>query len=105
MKEKQNIDRRNFLKTVGAAGLSTALTGTTVALTGCKDKEEQPKNVEPVAKIEQQQSEFPQVTLRKLGKTGLSVPCLSLGTMFNLIDNQIILRSTLKYGVNSGVRN
>lgn len=100
MKENQNIDRRNFLKTVGVAGLGTAMAGTTGTLTGCKDKEEQTNNVKPDSKIEQQKSEFPQVGLRKLGKTGVSIPCLSLGTMFNLIDNQIILRSTLKYGVN-----
>ncbi len=102
MKEKQNaIDRRNFLKTVGAAGLGSALAGTTLALTGCRDKEEeQPDTAEPVAKIEPEQTEFPHVPQRILGKTGIKIPCLSLGTMFNLIDNQIILRSTLKYGVN-----
>jgi len=101
MKEKQNaIDRRNFLKTVGATGLGSALAGTALAFTGCKDKEEeQPDTAEPVAEIEPEQTEFPHVPQRILGKTGIKIPCLSLGTMFNLIDNQIILRSTLKYGV------
>ena len=102
MKEKQNaIDRRNFLKTVGAAGLGSALAGTTVALTGCKGKEEeQPDTVEPVAKIEPEQTEFPHVPQRILGKTGIKIPCLSFGTYQVDVDNQILLRKTLQYGVN-----
>jgi len=95
MKGKQNnIDRRNFLKTMGAAGLGSVLAG-------CKGKEEkQPDTVEAEAPERAQEPEYPQVPRRKLGKTGVEVPCLSLGTMFNLIDNQIILRNTLKWGVN-----
>ena len=102
MKEEQNIiDRRNFLKTVGAAGLGSALAGTTVALTGCKDKEEeQPDTVEPVAKIEPEKTEFPHVPQRILGKTGIKIPCLSFGTYQVDVDNQILLRKTLQYGVN-----
>ena len=102
MKGEQNrIDRRNFLKTVGAAGLGSALAGTTVALTGCKDKEEeQPDTAEPVAKIEPEQTEFPHVPQRILGKTGIKIPCLSFGTYQVDVDNQILLRKTLQHGVN-----
>ena len=84
MKEKHNkINRRNFLKAAGAAGISSVL-----ASTGQANAEEKP-----------QKSKFPQVPRRKLGKKGVEVPCLGLGTMFNLVDNQIVLRKTLEWGV------
>jgi len=84
MKEKQNaIDRRNFLKTVGAAGLGSVLAST-----------------QAVAQEKTQKAKLPQVPKRKFGKMGVELPCLALGTMFNLVDNQLILRSTLKYGAN-----
>ena len=94
MKEKQSeIDRRNFLKTIGAAGLGSVFAG-------CKGKAENdqtPSNPEAPAAAEQEK--IPQVPRRKLGKTGVEVSCLGLGTMFNLVDAQIVLRSTLKWGV------
>jgi hypothetical protein len=95
MKRKQNdIDRRNFLKTMGAAGLGSVLAG-------CKGKAEtKPDPVESETPEKAQEPQFPQVPRRKLGKTGVEVSCLGLGTMFNLVDSQIILRSTLKWGVN-----
>jgi len=96
MKEDRNeINRRDFLKTIGAAGLVPALAPVTSGIASGEEKAD--PNV--VAKTEE--PKFPQVPRRKLGKTGVKVPVMSLGTMFNLIDNQIILRSTLKWGVNS----
>ena len=90
MKEKQNkIDRRNFLKTVGAAGLGSVLTST--GANGGPNESSAAENT--------QKSGLPQVPKKKLGKTGIKVSCLGLGTMFNLVDNQIVLRNTLKYGV------
>jgi predicted aldo/keto reductase-like oxidoreductase len=82
------FDRRNFLKTVGAAGLGSVLASA---------KANSGPN-QPNAPAESQEPEFPQVPRRKLGKTGVDVPCLALGT--NRLDNQIILRSALKWGVN-----
>ncbi len=90
MKEKQNaIDRRNFLKTVGAAGL-----GSVFASTGAIGRPNESSSTEKT-----QKSDLEQIPKRKLGKTGVKVSCLGLGTMFNLVDNQIVLRNTLKYGV------
>jgi len=92
MKENRNeINRRDFLKTIGAAGLVPALAPVTTGIASAQEK------ADPNAAAKTQEPKFPQ---RKLGKTGVKVPILSLGTMFNLIDNQIILRSTLKWGVN-----
>lgn len=93
MKENRNeINRRDFLKTIGTAGLVPALASVTTGIASAQEK------ADPNAAAKTQELKFPQ---RKLGKTGVKVPVLSLGTMFNLIDNQIILRSTLKWGVNS----
>jgi len=91
MKEKQNtIGRRNFLKTVGAAGLSSVLASTGAAAdqneANTEDKTQKPK--------------YPQVPKRKLGKTGIKVPCLALGAgALNAVENQIILRKTLQWGI------
>ena len=89
MKEKHNkINRRNFLKTIGAAGVGSVLAS---AETNAAD---------PNAPTKTEESKLPQVPRQKLGKTGVEVSCLALGTMFNLVDNQIILRKTLDWGVN-----
>jgi len=88
MKEEQNtIDRRNFLKTIGAAGLSSVWASTeTIAGPNQSNAEEKPK--------------YPQVPRRKLGKTKVKIPSLSLGTYQVDVENQILLRKTLQYGVN-----
>ena len=90
MKNKfDKIDRRNFLKTMGAAGLGSVLASSKAAA--------EPNEPNAVKKAE---PEYPQVPRRKLGKTGVDVPCLSFGAMFNIVDNQIVLQNTLKWGVN-----
>ena len=88
MNEKQNtINRRNFLKAAGAAGLSSVLTSKgAIAAPNQSNAEEKPK--------------YTQVPRRKLGKTKVMIPCLSLGTYQVDVDNQILLRKTLQYGVN-----
>jgi predicted aldo/keto reductase-like oxidoreductase len=91
MEEKQNtIDRRNFLKTISAAGLSSVLVSTG-AIAGPNESN---------AKEKPQKSKYPQVPKRKLGKTKVKIPCLSFGTYQVDVDNQILLRKTLQYGVN-----
>jgi predicted aldo/keto reductase-like oxidoreductase len=97
MKERQNkIDRRSFLKTIGAAGLGSVF-ASTEAIT------------EPGAPGKTQEPKFPQVPKRKLGKLSridgsgkkvpLEVPCLALGMMFNAFDKQLVLRKTIEFGV------
>jgi len=90
MKEKNNkINRRNFLKTVGAAGL-----GPVLASAGAKAEPN-----EPNAPLKEQERKSPQVPRRKLGKTGVDVSCLALGTIFDVLENQILLRKSLEWGV------
>ncbi|MHC4084793.1 MAG: twin-arginine translocation signal domain-containing protein [Planctomycetota bacterium] len=84
MKENQNsINRRNFLKTMGAAGLGSVFASTdTIAAKSPTD-----------ATAKAQKPKSPQMPKRKLGKTGVEVSCLSLGGDFSFIDKQIVLHS------------
>jgi len=73
------------LKNVAAVGLGSVFASDKAkAETNVPKKEQKPK--------------FPQVPRRKLGKTGVDVPCMSLGS--NRLDNQIILRNAFQWGVN-----
>jgi len=90
MKEKKNkIDRRNFLKTVGATGLGSFFVSAKATA--------HPSQSDAAAK--EQKVKLPQVPKRKLGKTGVKVPSLSLGTLRVDTENQILLRRTLQLGV------
>jgi len=91
MKARKNmLDRRDFIKTVGSAGLgSVFLSGQTMAASN--ESRTGQKGQEP---------KFPQVPKRKLGKTDLKVPTLSLGGNQDLLENQIVLRVAPQRGVN-----
>ena len=88
-KEKKQINRRRFLKTVGVAGLGSVLT-----LANSKAQTEESKTDKP-----SEQPILPQVPKRKLGKTGIDVPCLAMGGTVNLLENQIMLQKALEWGV------
>jgi len=90
MKEKRNeINRRNFLKTVGATGLgSVFVSADSIAAQSPTD-----------AAVKAKKPKYPQVPKRKLGKTGVKLPCLCLGGNQDLIANQIILRMAPRWGV------
>jgi predicted aldo/keto reductase-like oxidoreductase len=81
------FNRRNFLKTIGVAGLGSVLASKAKA-----------DSNEPNAAAGKQQGETPQVPTRKFGKSGPDVSALSLGAI-QLIDNPVILTSSLKWGV------
>jgi len=80
------MDRRNFLKTVGAAGLGAGLSVGKAAAESNK----------PVV---EQKTKLPQVSRKVLGKTGVEVPILAHGLMYNVVDNQIILHKALEWGM------
>ncbi|MEJ5358099.1 MAG: aldo/keto reductase [Desulfobacterales bacterium] len=79
MKETPSCSRRQFLKTTGAAGLGLLAAS---AL--------------PPALLAQ---EAPRVPTRPFGKTGIEVAILSLGGMFDIPGNQLLLRQAVRWGV------
>lgn len=81
-----DLTRREFVTTVGLAGLAVAGGGVTKALAAT----EQP----PAAAVKAQT-----VPKRKLGKTGVEVSSLCLGGMFDTINNQLLLKQARKWGV------
>jgi len=74
---------------MGAAGLAPAFTGVTKGLEASAESNAEKKD----------KPKYPQVPRRKLGKTGVEVPCLALGALFNLVENQIILEKCFQLGV------
>jgi len=94
MKAKQNkINRRNFLKTVGAAGFGSIF-ASAQAMSGPNE----PNAIEPNAP-KKEEPQLPQVPRRKLGRTGIEIPCLALGATFDTVENQTVLRKALEWGV------
>ena len=92
-KSESRLNRRNFLKTVGAAGL-----GTIVASGRALGDANKPNLSDPNTPKEQK-LEHPELPKRKLGKTGIEVPVMSNGLMFDVTENQVILKANLQYNV------
>jgi len=88
-KKHNNMDRRDFLKTIGAAGLGSVLPSCDV----------KGNSNDPNAGEKKQEPALPQVPKRKLGKSGIEIPCLSIGIMYNIIEKQIVLRKCLQHGI------
>jgi len=79
------VTRRDFVKTVGLAGIAVAGAGVPGALAA----PETPAAAAPAGTTPK----------RKLGKTGVEVSILNLGGMFDTINNQLLLKQALKWGV------
>lgn len=87
MKDKDNkIDRRDFLKTIGAVGMGSVITPASA-------------KADPNAAEKTEETKLPQIPKRMLGKTGVEVPVLALGMIFNVADRQIVLRKALEWGI------
>jgi len=81
--KKDNVSRRNFLKTVGVAGMGSAFaTNQGIAQTA---------TASPEAQLN--------VPLRPFGKTGVKVSMLALGGIFDITLNQLVLQRALDFGV------
>jgi predicted aldo/keto reductase-like oxidoreductase len=79
MSFENECSRRQFLKTAGAAGLGL------LAASAAAD---------PLSA-----QEPPRVPTRPFGKTGVNVAMLSMGGMFDIPNNQLMLRQAVKWGV------
>ena len=88
------VSRRGFLKFAGAAGIGSVIGSKVLAGSTSSTSSPQTDSNEPNGLKEQsiQPLELPK---RKLGKTGVEIPCLALGVAFNAVDNQIILRKAI----------
>ena len=80
-----DVTRRDFVKTVGLAGIAVAGAG----VPGAFAAPEPPAAAAPAGTTPR----------RKLGKTGVEVSILNLGGMFDTINNQLLLKQALKWGV------
>ncbi len=78
-KKIKKISRRNFLKATGTAGLATIITP-----------------VRPLAVASEAQKSVP---TRPFGNTGANVSILSLGGMFNIASNQMLMKQAINWGV------
>ena len=79
MDYEKDFSRRDFLKTTGAAGLGLLTAATVPQTLGAQ--------------------ESGRVPTRPFGKTGDQVAILSLGGMFDIPSNQLMLRQAVKWGV------
>jgi predicted aldo/keto reductase-like oxidoreductase len=80
----KGLTRRGFIKSLGLGGLAA----TSI------------KVPEALATQEETTGKTASVPRRKLGKTGVEVSVLSLGGMFDTINNQLLLKQALNWGVN-----
>jgi len=88
-KEQNKINRRNFLKTVGILGIGSA-----IASVKAKADTNEPNTAQKI-----EESKFPELPRRKLGKTGIELPVLANGLMFDVTENQTILRANIQHNV------
>ncbi len=85
-KDTTGMSRRSFIKRAGAIGLGTALTpfgGKSPVKAAAPDRA---TTATAVAK-------------RRFGRSGIDVPILSLGGMFDIPSNQSLLKQAIRYGV------
>ena len=74
-----NWSRRDFLKATGTAGLGAV--------------------VAPVSQIANPTEAIKTMPVRPFGKTGAKVSILSLGGMFDIASNQIMMKQAIRWGV------
>jgi uncharacterized protein len=87
MEEKEKckgLSRRDFIKTIGIAGIASSGLNMGQA-EGAPEQADAGKQALPK---------------RKLGKTGVEVSVLALGGGFDTVNNQLLLRQSLNWGIN-----
>ena len=81
--KKHSFSRRNFLKTVGTAGIGSLILPLDRASNA----------------VAAQETASGTVPKRPFGNTGLDVSILSLGGMFDIPNNQLLLKQAVRWGV------
>ncbi len=85
----RDFDRRDFLKTMAAVG-AAAVAGVRPSVAGDGETHAPAPAAKPVEG---------KVPTRPFGKTGVNVSILALGGMFDIPNNQLIMRQALEWGV------
>ena len=80
--QNEHVSRRNFIKTVGVAGVGSVVAARQV-LGQAPDAPAAPATL----------------PARAFGKTGVKVPMLALGGIFDIVANQLVLQRALDFGV------
>lgn len=93
---KETTSRRDFLKLAGAAGAVGLTSGGDLLAQAAAEK---PKAAGAEDAPSPKKPEQPMVPHRPLGKTGVSVPALGLGMMFDTGANLLVLKQAYKWGV------
>jgi predicted aldo/keto reductase-like oxidoreductase len=88
MKE-QNVSRRDFVKTLGVVGVGSMVgAGQALAQSNAPSTTTAPMPIKVV-----------KVPTRPFGRTGVQVPILALGGIFDIESNQLVLKQALDWGV------
>jgi hypothetical protein len=89
MKEN-NVSRRDFVKTLGVVGMGSMVgAGQALAQSNAPSAATAPALIKVV-----------KVPTRPFGRTGVQVPMLALGGIFDIESNQLVLKQALDWGVN-----
>lgn len=88
MSDERCLSRRDFLRSAGVVGTGSLLSAGGVMAQGSGEASGTEKDLKSAT-----------VPLRPFGKTGVEVSCLSLGGMFDIPSNQLLMRQALKWGV------
>jgi hypothetical protein len=92
-KMENKTNRRNFLMTAAGAGIASAIAATKIVSSADANA------TADANKPAKQSAKYPQVAKRKLGRFDKLVPELSLGVMFDAVENQIVLYKAYDWGV------
>ncbi|MCX7020328.1 MAG: hypothetical protein NTY46_15340 [Candidatus Sumerlaeota bacterium] len=88
----KGITRRGFITSVGMAGLGSILTLAAGSVAAAESAETSAPAIAAIPK-------GAKLATRKFGKTDVDVSILSLGGMFNILSNQIMLKKCLDWGL------
>jgi len=93
--KNEPMNRREFLKTAAGAAVTSAIaSGSLLAAVTDANKPAEPN------KPAETKETYPQVPTRPFGRAKIPVPVLSLGAMYDIVENQIMLHKNLQWGVN-----